>query len=36
MLQPHHLRSNCRAVTHCRFTPPELAQIRHSLTSRPA
>jgi len=33
MIQPHHLKSNCRAIVECRFTPAELAQIRRALTS---
>jgi aryl-alcohol dehydrogenase-like predicted oxidoreductase len=31
MVQPHHLKSNCRAVTNCRFTPDELVYIRRAL-----
>jgi hypothetical protein len=33
MMQPSHLRSNCRAVMDCRFSPDELAQLRHALAS---
>lgn len=36
MMQPSHLRSNCRALTECRFSPAELAQLRHALASPPA
>jgi aryl-alcohol dehydrogenase-like predicted oxidoreductase len=32
MLQPHHLASNCRAITHSRFTPTELTHLRHALS----
>jgi len=36
MLQPGHLKSNCRALMECRFTADELQQVRHALASPPA
>lgn len=35
MMQPKHLHSNCRAITQCRFTPQEIAQLRTELTTQP-
>jgi aryl-alcohol dehydrogenase-like predicted oxidoreductase len=32
MLQPHHLKSNTRAIEQCRFTDAELIQIREALS----
>jgi aryl-alcohol dehydrogenase-like predicted oxidoreductase len=31
MIQPQHLKSNCRAIAECRFTADELARIRQAL-----